>query len=85
MVLSRLREPLDPNPTELLSKQTYDYPAEWVTKDTAILVVHGIGNQFPLETIDEFGRGLVAQYQALFPGEISLSHHVVPKDDDSSG
>lgn len=52
---------------------------KWVEKNTAILVVHGIGDQLPLETIDSFARGLVKQYKKQFPARISLSHEIISK------
>ena len=42
----------------------------WVKKDTAILVVHGMGNQLPLETLDQFGRGLIKSFKKEFDEEI---------------
>ncbi|RDC62466.1 hypothetical protein [Adhaeribacter pallidiroseus] len=35
----------------------------WPEQDTAILVIHGIGNQNPLETLDGFASQLVETYQ----------------------
>ena len=34
----------------------------WVKANTAVLVIHGIGHQNPLETLDGFARGLVESY-----------------------
>jgi hypothetical protein len=50
--------------------------ASWVPETTAILIVHGIGHQQPIETLDMFSRGLIAQYQRLFPGSISFDHQL---------
>ena len=50
----------------------------WVTKNTAVLIIHGIGNQLPLETIDQFGIGLVNAYK-LSSIDIELKHIVVQK------
>ena len=53
-------------------------PLPWVKKNTAILIVHGIGFQRPLETLDQFGTGLVKTYQ--FSGrDLALKHIVVQK------
>ena len=38
----------------------------WVKKNTAILIIHGIGDQLPMETLDQFGRGLIKQYKTEF-------------------
>lgn len=56
--------------------------AGWVERNTAILVVHGIGNQLPLETIDDFGRGLICQYRKTFGDKLQLQHKVKAKPAD---
>jgi len=51
------------------------FPAPgWVKQNTAILVVHGIGHQQPVETLDQFSRGIIERYEILFPGAISFEH-----------
>jgi hypothetical protein len=58
----------------------------WVKEDTAILVLHGVGNQKPLETLDTFGRGLIEAYVkfgALNPDDLHISHHLGKKAGDS--
>jgi pimeloyl-ACP methyl ester carboxylesterase len=58
-------------------------PAPQLSTPTAILVVHGIGDQLPLETLDDFGRGLVSEYKALYPDlKIRLEHIVATKSGD---
>lgn len=55
-------------------------PFKWIEYDTAILVVHGIGNQLPMETIDQFGKGLVKQLKACYErttGQSFFEHFVV--------
>jgi hypothetical protein len=54
----------------------------WVSENTALLIVHGIGNQMPLETLDQFGRGLVSQYRAKFGEGFGISHEIVVKQGD---
>jgi hypothetical protein len=56
----------------------------WVTQNTAIIIVHGIGNQLPMETLDMFGRGLISEYARHYPEEITLQHCVVPKEANTS-
>src|SRR6478609_3115315 len=56
---------------------------KWVEENTAVLVVHGIGDQLPFETIDLFGRGLVKAYKEAFDEAIYLSHEIVRKDSNS--
>lgn len=75
----------EPNDSEFLNAVFNAEDVRWVTKDTAILIIHGIGNQLPLETLDQFGRGLYFQYEKEFPGQIELSHHIVDKKDSSNG
>lgn len=76
-----VEEPLAPNRklnlTSLMNHRQGD--VSWVNENTAILVIHGIGNQFPLETLDLFGRGLIKQYKKVFGDSFTISHRVVPK------
>src|SRR5688572_16717112 len=78
-------EPLAPNTTLLLSELNIGEDIQWVNQDTAILIVHGIGNQMPIETMDQFGRGLVKVLRQKFNEELSLHHYIVPKDDNVKG
>lgn len=56
----------------------------WITETTAILVVHGIGNQLPLETLEQFGKNLVQTYQCLLNDfDFSVEHRIRPKTADS--
>jgi hypothetical protein len=56
---------------------------EWIKKNRAILIIHGIGNQLPSETLDSFGRGLIKQYEKKFPGKIVLQHVIVSKNENN--
>src|SRR5687767_14064867 len=56
----------------------------WVTQNTAILIVHGIGNQMPMETLDMLGRGLVCEYARDHDGQVTFQHCVVTREPDSS-
>ncbi|MBL7719942.1 MAG: hypothetical protein JNL72_13980 [Flavipsychrobacter sp.] len=59
-------------------------PEAWVPETTAIFIVHGIGNQKPLETIDEFSRTLVHTYKKyLGYDNITVEHKLKPKSADS--
>jgi hypothetical protein len=80
-----LTDSLEPNKTLLLKNLVYDEDIQWVTQDTAILVIHGIGNQMPIETIDQFGRGLMKVLKREFDDELTLQHFVVPKDNGDKG
>ncbi|MDN3581279.1 hypothetical protein [Mucilaginibacter flavus] len=74
-----------PNPHQVLNLVATATDLQWVSKNTAILVVHGIGNQLPLETIDQFGRGLIQQYRAEYREGFSISHKIVSKKSDDNG
>ncbi|MBL0745854.1 hypothetical protein [Chryseolinea lacunae] len=65
------------------NENTVPSESEWVTKNTAILIFHGIGNQLPLETLDQFGRGLAKEYSLRKDNDLSLHHCVIVKDKDS--
>jgi hypothetical protein len=72
-----------PNKNELLNAVARPCGVDWVNQNTAILVAHGIGNQLPLETLDQFGRGLIKQYKKEFDDEFIISHQIVSKQGDS--
>src|SRR5688500_6279933 len=76
-----IEEPMEPNRKLNLTKlmEHRKGGVSWVNENTAILVIHGIGNQFPLETLDLFGRGLIKQYKEAFGDSFRISHRVVPK------
>jgi len=46
------------------------------TPKIAILVIHGIGQQNPFETLDQFGRGL---FEYLGRNEHRLEHHIIDR------
>ena len=43
-------------------------PAQSRPARTAILIIHGIGEQNPYETLDSFARGLVQYFASSRPG-----------------
>src|SRR5947209_1322419 len=46
--------------------------------NTAILVIHGIGQQQPYQTLDQFGAGLVTALNAERPGTTwEIKHEIV--------
>jgi hypothetical protein len=65
---------------EKLNHNNLNTPLPWVTKNTAILIIHGIGNQLPMETLDQFTRGLLKQYQLQYGGDILLEHLLIDKE-----
>ena len=70
----------------------------WSNEDTAFLIVHGIGNQLPAETIDQFCQGLYNVYNAWVTDhnntciakgnknllKIVAEHVIIPKQKDKS-
>jgi len=56
----------------------------WVKENTAILVVHGIGDQVPLATLDDFARGLIKEYKMILGTNLKLTHEVVAKEDNGT-
>ena len=75
--------PFTPNGSDQLA--TASTEVTWPEVPTAMLVVHGIGNQLPLETLDQFGRGLIQVYQQEFGESLIVSHHLVDKEDTRGG
>jgi hypothetical protein len=73
------------NKSESLKPPTDSGEIGWVSENTAMLVIHGIGNQMPLQTLDEFGRGLVKQYRGRFGGEFEISHRIIVKTEEGDG
>lgn len=51
----------------------------WIAEPTAILVIHGIGHQNPIETIDQFSKALVKSLSETWGCELRLSHGLVKK------
>jgi hypothetical protein len=66
-----------PNPSENITAAGPIPLKQWVPCNTAMLIVHGIGNQDPMETIDAFGRGMLTQ----FGNTITVEHRVATKTD----
>jgi len=48
-------------------------------KPTAILIVHGIGHQNPIETIDQFARTLIRSLEINLNCQVNLSHGLAKK------
>jgi hypothetical protein len=53
----------------------------WLAKNSAILVVHGIGNQLPLETLAVFAENLKKHLEEWSTKPIMISHICGCKDD----
>lgn len=50
---------------------------ETTKKKMAIVVIHGIGEQKPFETLDAFALGLRTEYQNMINSQISLEHNII--------
>lgn len=57
----------------------------WISQDTAILVIHGIGHQKPLETLDEFAATLIESYTSANKINFHFSHEVATKPRSGKG
>ena len=55
-----------------------DIKEKWIPQNTAILIIHGIGHQEPLETLDSFARGIIEALQKSGT-ELTLSHKLAKK------
>jgi hypothetical protein len=76
----------EPNPREVLAELAGSrFTGQWVSQDTAILIVHGIGNQQPLDTIDQFARTLVETCRAAGRNGITMTHLTAAKPSRSTG
>jgi len=68
------------NPHEVLGGLDQNrFAGQWPSQDTAILVVHGIGNQQPFDTLDQFARTLVETFRAAGRDAITLTHFTAAK------
>lgn len=65
------------NPNEDLKDANNLNGKKWLSQNTALLVVHGIGNQNPIETVDQFTRGLLKQLGS----NVQVRHCVAHKPD----
>ena len=55
-------------------------PMNWVDNNTAIIIMHGIGNALPLETVDTFARGIIYCYRDVFGPAVTLEHVMLSKE-----
>lgn len=61
---------------------------KWPEKNIAFLIVHGIGNQKPIETLDAFSRGILKAFKKYLEidqyNKLEVEHLVVSKKDNQS-
>lgn len=55
----------------------------WPKKKTAFLIIHGIGEQNPFETLDVFVRGFFNVLDKMYPGQIITKHRTKPRTGDN--
>jgi hypothetical protein len=55
----------------------------WPKERTAFLVIHGIGEQNPFETLDAFVRGFFRVLNEIYPNKIIIKHYTKPRFKDS--
>src|SRR5439155_2439736 len=68
------------NPHEVLGGLDQNrFAGQWPSQDTAILVVHGIGNQQPFDTLDQFARTLVETFRTAGRDAITMTHFTAAK------
>lgn len=56
----------------------------WVRQNTAILIIHGIGHQVPLETLDKFVRRLCETYHLSTKETLKIEHKIVNRLNEGS-
>ncbi|MFA6560742.1 MAG: hypothetical protein WCV00_02405 [Verrucomicrobiia bacterium] len=79
-------EPFHPNSGKLLGDNSRALAAKaWPKQNTAVLVIHGIGNQNPLETLDSFARELLKTLDPDSNRGIELEHRLEPRHDEEAG
>jgi hypothetical protein len=76
---------LTPNEFVKLSNLKHNLKGKWIKKDTAVLIVHGIGNQNPLETIDQFGRELLKTLRESASLQFKITHGLAKKERSDGG
>jgi len=69
------------NPSVLLKNLNKGRKATWISENTAIFVAHGIGNQHPMETLEQFGKNLIKTYQKhLGAKNLTIEHRIRHKE-----
>ncbi|MCP4156386.1 MAG: hypothetical protein GY757_52220, partial [bacterium] len=53
---------------------------KWIKQNTAILIIHGIGHQNPIETLGHFSRTLAETIDEYCDINLELSHQVIERD-----
>ncbi len=54
-------------------------PPPWPPDRVAILVIHGVGGQLPLSTLDQFTRTLAETLETLCDAKVNIRHRFVPR------
>lgn len=56
-----------------------DLKGKWIKQNSAMLIIHGIGDQNPLETVDQWGRGLLDAFSANGGVKLQITHGLAKK------
>ncbi|PYJ96833.1 MAG: hypothetical protein DME23_18650 [Verrucomicrobia bacterium] len=76
----------EPNPHQVLGElHESGFAGQWVPQDTAVLIVHGIGNKHPFDTLDQFARTLVETCRASGRNAITMTHFTAAKPSRGTG
>ncbi|HMA76252.1 MAG TPA: hypothetical protein VKO43_02975 [Candidatus Krumholzibacteriaceae bacterium] len=57
----------------------------WPGRKTAVLVIHGIGSQQPLSTLDLFGRSIIRSFEEMGLTGLRVEHCIAERGCDDSG
>ena len=55
--------------------------AYWPKQKTAILVIHGIGSQYPFSTMDQFARSLINSFEDTGLSDLIVEHCVAKREE----
>ena len=76
----------EPNPHQVLGElHESGFAGRWVPQDTALLIVHGIGDKQPFDTLDQFARTLVETCRASGHDAITMTHFTAAKPSRGTG
>jgi hypothetical protein len=78
--MSTIKNSVSGEPVSLPSENDPILPLNgWINHNTAILITHGIGDQLPISTLDDFSRGLLREYHTEFTADMHISHEIIAK------
>jgi pimeloyl-ACP methyl ester carboxylesterase len=57
----------------------------WPKRKTAVLVIHGIGGQYPFSTMDQFARSLIDSFEEMGLSDLAVEHCIAKREKDAGG